>query len=288
VSVSWREDLAGWGFLSFAFAIVGVFVVSAIGYIGYLSLTDYSGIGTPGWVGLKNYADLFADPVARTALVNTLIVTGVSVPAILVLSLAVALLLNREFRGVRFVRAAYFLPSVISVVVAAAVFRTLYEYPNGVVNTLLDVVGIAPIAWYTDSRYALGAVIVLNVWRSVAFFGLIFLAALQDTPQALLDAAKVDGANAPQRLRHVIVPHLRPVILFATVLSTVWGFRTFAEPNVLTNGGPGDATRTVALYAYNSAFQFQRFGFASAMAILLLIVIVLVSVVQLKLRDDDA
>lgn len=282
-----QEALDGYIFIFMSLVIIGVFVLFATGYAFYLSFTNYSGFRPPQFVGLRNYINVFRDTIALQSFRNTLFYVMITVPLNLILSLAAAMLLNREFRGIRFVRSAYFVPVVVSAVVTVTIFKAMYEFPDGVFNELLKLIGLKPIAWYRDKRYALMSIIIMSLWKSTSFNSIIFLAALQDTPQDLIDAAKVDGANAWQRFLNVIVPHLRPVITFVVVLGTIGGFRIFTEPYVLTQGGPENATRTIALYTYNNAFQYRMFGYAGALSFVLLAIILLISLIQLRLSRAD-
>ncbi|NOZ29495.1 MAG: sugar ABC transporter permease [Chloroflexi bacterium] len=282
-----REAIDGYMFIALSALIIGVFVLFAAGYAFYLSFTNYSGFQPPQFVGLRNYVNVFRDTIALQSFRNTLIFVMVTVPLNVLLSLAVAMLLNREFVGMRLIRSIYFIPVVVSAVVTVTIFKVLYEFPDGVFNELLKAAGLEPIAWYRDKHYALISIMIMSLWKSTSFNSIIFLAALQDTPRDLIDAAKVDGADGWQRFLNVIVPHLRPVITFVVVLGTIGGFRVFTEPYVLTQGGPENATRTIALYTYNNAFQYRMFGYAGALSFVLLAIILLISLIQLRLSRAD-
>lgn len=283
-----RDAVDGYLFIAPAVLIIGIFVLGAAVYALYLSFTNYTGLSAPSFVGLHNYVTTFRDAIALQSFVNTLIFTGVTIPANVVLALGVGLILNRRFVGIRFLRTAYFIPVVVSTVVAVSVFKAMYDFRYGVFNAILGLVGIAPIGWYADQHYAMLSVIVLSLWKSVSFNSIIFLAALQDTPDDLIDAAKVDGANALRRFGHVILPHLRPVVTFILILSAIGGFRIFTEPYVLTQGGPANATRTIMLYVYNSAFSYNQMGYAAALSFVLLVIILVLSLILLYLSESEA
>lgn len=283
-----REAVDGYLFIAPAVLILGVFVLGAGIYALYLSFTNYTGLSAPHFVGLHNYAATFHDTIALQSFANTLIFTGVTIPANIALSLGAGLILNRRFIGVRFLRTAYFIPVVVSAVVAVSVFKAMYDFRYGVFNAILGLVGIQPIGWYADQHYAMLSVIILSLWKSISFNSIIFLAALQDTPDDLIDAAKVDGANAIQRFAHVILPHLRHVVTFVLILSAIGGFRVFTEPYVLTQGGPDNATRMIMLYIYNSAFSYNQMGYAAALSFVLLAIILILSLILLRLSEPDA
>jgi ABC-type sugar transport system permease subunit len=282
-SLKGRERIDGYAFMSLSLFIVGVFVFLALGLAFYLSLTDYTGFAPPRFIGLKNYLDIFRDSIALKSFANTLQFVVMTVVANVVLALAIALLLNRVFPGIRFVRAAYLVPVVATGVVTISIFKMLYAFPYGVFNQILSWVGLEPIGWYTDKRYALFSVVLLTLWHRLPFLGMIFLAAMQDVPQDLMGAAKVDGANAWQRFLHVTLPHLWPMITFVAVISTIEGFRYLLGPLVLTGGGPQNATRTIALYIYNNAFQYHQMGYAGAISFILLLIILGFASIQLRL-----
>ena len=287
----WRTRLErhvqGWLFMGPAVAVIGTFLIASGLYAFYLSFTDYNALGPPKFVGISNYRRIFADPIAVRSFLNTVKYAAMFVPLNLVFSLGLAMLLNRRFPGMRIIRGIYFIPVVVSTVVVVSIFKAMLEYKFGVVNYLVQAVGLEPIPWYADRHWALFTIVLLGLWKSAPFNSIIFLAGLQDVPAELVDAAKVDGANAWQRFRNVVMPHLRHVTTFVVVLSTIGAFRVFTEMYVLTKGGPENSTRTISLYAYNTAFTYWNMGYACALSFVLLAIVLLVALVQLRASRAD-
>jgi len=275
---STRRAKTGEALAALSFVLPGVSVISICVFIPMaialvLSFTHCSQFLSVRWAGFSNYARLFSDPKASGAIANTLLYTITSVPATLVCSLAVALILNREFPGIRFIRSVYFVPVAVSGVVTASIFRFLFDPTNGPLNAVLGVLGFEPVAWLGDPQYAMGAIIFMSLWKGTAFFAIILLAALQHVPRELLEAATVDGAGPIARFFHVTLPSIRGTVITVVMLSSIGAFRVFEPMFVLTRGGPADSTQTVALLAYNAAFQDGEIGYANAIGFALLVVI---------------
>jgi multiple sugar transport system permease protein len=235
-----------------------------------LSFTHCTRYGTITWAGLYNYRKLATDPLALRSFLNTLQYVVVFVPTNLALSLSIAMLLNRQFPGMRLIRSVYFVPVVVSGVVAVSIFRFVYDRDYGPVNALLGTIGFQPVPWLWDRSWAMWSIIAMDLWKSSAFFSIIFLAALQDVPRELHEAAMVDGAGAGARFLHVTLPWLRPVMVAVIILSSIGAFRVFIPMFVLTEGGPAYATRTIALHAYLAGFRDGQLGYSSATSFALL------------------
>jgi len=247
-----NEALTGAVFLLPGITIIFLCVFIPIVLAFCLSFTHCTRFLTISWAGLYNYKKLFTDPLALKSLLNTLTYVVAFVPLNLVLALAIALLLNRRFPGVRLVRGVYFVPVVLSMVVTVSVFRFLYDYRFGPLNAALDTIGFTAVPWLDDKSYALWAIIGMALWKSSAFFSIILLAALQDVPKSLHEAAMVDGAGRIMRFFHVTIPSLMPVMTAIIALSSIGAFRVFIPMFVLTQGGPAFSTRTMALHAYST------------------------------------
>ena len=273
-----REALAGALFLLPGVGIIFTFVLFPALLAFLLSFTHCTRFGTITWAGLYNYRKLATDPIALRSFLNTLQYVIVFVPANLVLALTIAVLLNRQFRGMRIIRSVYFVPVVVSGVVAVSIFRFLYDHDYGPINSLLATLGFEPIPWLWDKRWAMWAIIGMSLWKSSAFFSIILLAALQDVPRELHEAAMVDGAGAAARFRHVTIPCLRPVMIAVLALSSIGAFRVFIPMFVLTEGGPAYSTRTIALHAYLAGFRDGRLGYSSAISFALLLIILCATV----------
>lgn len=265
--------------LSIIFLCVAVPSALAFG----LSFTHCSRFLSIQWAGLYNYRKLLEDPVVLKAFGNTLRYVIVFVPANLVISMAIALLLNREFRGMKVVRSVYFVPVAVSGVVAISIFRFMFDRNYGPINALLGTLGFEKVPWLWSEQWAMWAIIMLSLWKSAAFFSLILLAALQDVPKDLQQAATVDGAGTVGRFLHVTLPSIRGVTMTVIVLSSIGAFRIFEPMFVLTKGGPNDSTQTVALQAYDTAFTGGELGYACAISFALLGVILVATAALNKL-----
>lgn len=248
----------------------------------YLSLTDFHILRNPRWVGLENYRELlFEDELFWIALRNTLYYLAVAVPLGTVVSLGLALLVNARMPSIAIFRTVYYLPTVVPVVASALIWLMLLNPRFGLVNTLLRLTGLSPPGWLADPAWAKPAFILMSLW-GVGGSMVIHLAALQDVPADLLDAARLDGANAWQRTLHVTLPMISPAILFTVIVGVIQAFQYFTPPFVLTDGGPNNATLFYALYLYRVAFQFLKMGYASAMAWLLFLLILACTLLILR------
>ncbi|MGC8669060.1 MAG: carbohydrate ABC transporter permease [Chthonomonadales bacterium] len=250
-----------------------VFTAYPIAASLYYSFCSYDAIRPPHWVGLQNYERMFLeDPLFWKSLWNTLYMVVVGLPVGLAASLGIALLLNRKLRGIAFYRTLYYLPSITPVVAASIIWLWLLNPEIGLVNVALRWVGIVhPPAWLTDPAWAKPGLILMGVWGAGGSM-VIYLAGLQDIPEALYEAAALDGAGRWARFRHVTLPMLSPVILFNLIMGLIGSFQYFTQAYVMTNGGPQDATMFYALHLFNQAFLDFKMGYASAMAWFLFVI----------------
>ncbi|MFI6830757.1 carbohydrate ABC transporter permease [Kribbella sp. NPDC050241] len=256
-----------WCYVFIAPAVLGLLLFSIgpmLASLG-LSFTSYDMLTNPVWTGGDNYSALFADPIFRKSLSVTLIYGVVSVPATMILALVLAILLNTKLPAQKFFRSAYYLPSVISGVAVAMVWKWMFNGEYGLINAALAKVGIDGPSWLTDEQWALRALIFMSLW---GFGGtmLIYLAGLQGVPKELYEAAKVDGASTFRQHLHVTVPMLSSVTLFNLIMGIINSLQVFAEPFVLTQGGPNNSTLLLSVYLYQNAFQYLKMGYASAIA----------------------
>jgi multiple sugar transport system permease protein len=275
-----RAGLPGYVLVAPAVVVTVVFFLVPMVISGYWSLTDYNGIKPPVFVGLDNYAALLGDPRFLRTIQNTVffVVMGMGIGPLL--GLASAILLNESVRLRALFRTAFFLPTMVSLVAVATVWKLLYQ-DQGLINDLLGVFGLPGHAWLNDPTTALPAVVVTSIWQGFGFETVVFLAALQAIPRETYDAAKVDGAGAWAQFRHVTLPGLRATILFIYIIGIIGSFQAFDQIFVMTQGRPGISTRTVV---YDLVDEFQRLdlGTASAIAYLLLIVLAILSFVQIR------
>ena len=285
-----KRTRAAWLFLAPAILLILVFFVVPVGAGLLLSLTDFDiyAIGSPGvarFVGLDNYLRLLRDGTFWTAVSNTLKFVLIGGPLSVAVSLAAALLLNAKLVRMRsFFRTLYFAPVVTTLVSVAIVWRYLYHPKYGLLNYLLGFVGIEPIDWLGDPQWAMPAIILLAVWKNFGYNMLIFVAGLQTIPENLYEAAAIDGAGAVRRFRHITVPGLAPTFLFVSVTTMIGFFQLFAEPYVMTQGGPLGATRSLVLFMYEEGFRWWRMGMAAAVAGVLLVITLIGAMIQMKLQ----
>lgn len=275
-----------WGYAFVAIPVLG-FVVFALGPMAaslYLSFTHYEVLTPPRWVGLDNYGRLFnRDFFIWRTLANTAFYL-LGIPLGMALSLLLALALNQKLKLERFFRTVYFVPSVCSVVAAAMLWKWIYNADYGLLNTYLRALGVTdPPAWLADPRLVKPALIVMGIWGGLGYNMVLFLAALQGVPRSLLEAAELDGANAWQRLRHVILPAISPMTFFIAVTSVIGGLQNFDQVYVMTRGGPEYRSATFMLYLYVTGFQYFQMGYASAMAWVLGLLVLVVTVLQFRL-----
>ena len=276
-----------------ALLVIGLFFFVPVVAALLLSLTDFDiyAIAHPDRlriVGFANYAGLLHEPRFWTALRNTVYFVVVGGPLSVAVSLGAALLLSARlvrFRG--FFRTVFFLPVVTTLVAVAVVWRYLHHPRSGLLNLLLARVGIGPIDWLGDPHWAMPAIILLAVWKNFGFNMIIFVAGLQGIPERLYEAAELDGAGARARFRYVTLPLLAPTFLFVAIITMIGYFQLFAEPYVMTQGGPGSSTLSVVLLMYEEGFRWWNMGRGSAIAFVLFAIILVLTLVQLRLRRPE-
>ncbi|MFI5020946.1 MAG: carbohydrate ABC transporter permease [Alphaproteobacteria bacterium] len=227
----------------------------------------------PRWIGLDNYRELFAAPLFRRVLANTAIYTGLTVPLSIGLGLALALALNQRLRGAHILRTLFYTPVVLPTVAAATVALWIFNTNYGLANYLLGLAGQDPVAWLTDSDMALSTIIAIGVWKTFGYFMLVYLAALQALPQTVLEAARLDGARPWDRFWSITWPLLRPTTWFAIVIALILSFQAFDFVNIMTQGGPSNATNLLVFYIYQHGFQYFRLGFAAAISVVMFVLV---------------
>ena len=280
----------GWLFVSPALLTIGVFFLLPVTAALLLSFTDFDIYALRSFenariVGLHNYVTLLRDPLFWTALENTLYFVLVGGPLSVAVSLGAALLVNAKlvrFRG--FFRTVYFAPVVTTLVAVAVVWRYLYHPQFGLLNYVLGLVGIGPIDWLGDPSWAMPSIILLAVWKNFGYNMVIFIAGLQAIPGYLYEAAELDGAGPWQRFRHITLPSLAPTFLFVGLITMIGYFQLFAEPYVMTQGGPLHATYSVVLFMYEQGFRWWNMGFAASIAFVLFVIILSATLLQLRLQ----
>jgi multiple sugar transport system permease protein len=259
-----------------------VFVLLPLVLTVYYSFTSYNLFSAPHPNGLGNYQHLARDTRLRQTYLNTAIFCVLAVPLNVGLALVLAVGLNRRMHGwVRMaIRSAFFFPSLVGLIFVAIVWQFFFQTSNGIFNYYLGLVGIGPVHWLSSTAWALPSIVILDVWKNVGLAMLIFLAGLQGIPKVYYEAASLDGASAWRQFRSVTIPLLSPQIFFVTTLYLIGALKVFDSIVVLTNGGPGDSSRSVVMYIYEKAFQSFDFGYAAAVSVSLLVVIAAVTALQ--------
>jgi multiple sugar transport system permease protein len=266
-----------------------IFTVFAVGFAFYISFHEWNIIKPDKpYVGLENYIKLMGDPRFYRAVKNTLTFM-VGVPLNLLSGLFVALLLNTKVRGQAIYRTLFYIPVVTPLVVSSIIWKWVYQGDYGLLNYYLLKLGLIDhkIVWLADPNLALPALIIMGIWGGTGATMVIYLAGLQSIPEEMYDAAKVDGANAVQRLLYITIPLLRPTTFFLFITSVIGTFQIFTEVYIMTNGGPLNRTTTIGYYLYTNAFRELEMGYASAMAFVLFAMIFVFTVIQWKYTRGD-
>jgi multiple sugar transport system permease protein len=278
-----KPSLAGWTFAAPALLVISLFFFLPVVAALALSVTDFdiyalADIGNLRFVAFDNYIGLLHNPLFWKTLANTLYFVVVGVPLSIAVSLGSALLLQSKlgrFKG--FFRTAFFAPVVTTVVAVAVIWRYLFHTRYGLVNWGLSLVGIDPVDWLGDPHWAMPTIILFAVWKNFGYNMIIFLAGLQSIPEDLYEAARIDGAGVWKKFRHVTLPMLGPVLLLVGILTMSGYFQLFAEPYVMTQGGPLESTKSVLYLMYEEGFKWWNLGNASAVAFLLFVLMTAVT-----------
>jgi multiple sugar transport system permease protein len=280
---------AAWVFLAPAMIVLGLFFLVPVIAALVLSLTDYdlyalADIHNLRFVALANYWELLKRPLFWSALGHTVYFVAIGVPLSMIVSLGAALLLNSPLaRAKPFFRTALFAPVVTTVVAVAVIWRYLFNTKYGMVNFSLGQFGIDPVDWLGDPRWSMPTIILFAVWKNFGYNMIIFLAGLQAIPPDLYEAARIDGASTARQFRHITLPMLRPTLVMVSILTVAGYFQLFAEPYVMTEGGPLQSTVSVLYLMYEEGFKWWNLGSASAVAFLLFVIMFAVTAVMLRL-----
>jgi multiple sugar transport system permease protein len=289
-----RSGRAAWWFVAPALIVLTLFFFLPVLGAFVMSLTDFDiyalgDIDNLRVVGFQNYGRLLQEPLFWKALGNTLYFVVLGVPLSIGVSLGAALLVNSKLaRWHGFFRTVFFAPVVTTLVAVAVVWRYIFHTRYGFLNYALDGIGLGPIDWMGDPHWAMPAIVILAVWKNFGYNMIILLAALQNIPEDLYEAARIDGASGWQLFRHVTLPGLGPVLLLVSILTMTGYFQLFAEPYVMTEGGPLQSTLSVLYFMYDEGFKWWSLGRASAVAFLLFVLMFAVTAVQLRLGRERA
>lgn len=280
----WSDSFWAVLFLLPTFLGLSLVIGSVVGGFA-ISLTNWDILTPPTWAGLGNYRTMFLeDDKFGQTLLNTLYFSLGVVPLGTALSLLAALVMNQGIKGQNFFRTIYFLPTVSSGIAIALLWGWLYNNQFGLINYLLEGIGLPKVSWLGDKRFAMPAIIIMSIWRGLGYNMVLFLAGLQGIAQEYYEAAKIDGANRWQNFWHITLPLLSPTTFLVLVLSMIGSFQVFEATYVMTQGGPNYATYTMVLYIFFSGFQWFRMGYASALAYMLFAIILILTLLQVRLE----
>lgn len=280
-----HETLWAWGMMTPTLLGLLFFMVGPMAVAVYISFTEWSLLGSPEWLGLKNFSQLFRDPLFWTAWRNTLVYTGVSVPLSMILGLGIAVLLNRKLPGMAIFRVLFFVPMTVGVVASGLLWSWMFTPQYGLINYLFHFVGLGPYPWLTGTSTAMPSIIIVGVWRALGFNIIVFLAGLQAVPEQLYDAATVDGAGPVRKFRHITIPLLSPTLFFGALIGVIMSFQVFEQTYVMTQGGPGNSTLTIIYFIFQQGFSYLRMGYASAASVTFLVVLALGTALMLRLQS---
>ena len=284
--------LTPWLFLGVPLIIYLIWVIGPMFYTFYLSLTNWDGLSTPGFVRFRNYARLFQDPVFFISLKNNLrwILAFITVPVVCGLVLAMAL--NKSLPGDRFFKASFYAPMVLSLVVCGLIWSWMYHPENGLINAVFRKLGLDSLTrgWLSDQNLVMWAVIAVAVWRQVGYVMVLYLAGLKNVDSWLVDASKVDGANSWQVFRHVIMPQLAPITVIVITISIIDSLRAFDLVSVMTRGGPYNSSSVLANFMYIEAFNNYKMGYAAAVSVILFLISLIFIGIYLRrvLKTEEA
>lgn len=257
-----------------------LFVLFPVVFSIVLTFHKWNIISPMEFVGVDNYARLFADRLFWKAILNTLFFLVIHIPLQIVVALALAYFLNQKLVARAFFRASFFLPVVISGVVVTILWQQLYGLESGIINRILISMGLGRVEWLTDWRVAMASIAIMATWKNVGLYVILFLVGLQTVPASYYEAADVEGATPWQKFRYITLPAINPTIFMVVILSTVGGFSLFIEPYIMTGGGPLNSTLSGMLYIYKQAFEYYHMGYSATLGLFFAILIMVVVMVQ--------
>lgn len=277
-----KNNLAGYVFLAPALIAFFFFIGGPIAKTIWLSFFDFNLISESKFLGLANYTRLFSDKITLTILGNTFLLTAVLVVMHLVMALFLSSLIYRERnRTLRyFYRTSIYFPSILTTAAVAVAWYFMFNYDYGVLNWLLGKFSLSKIPWLTSNTWVILTIAIFSLWKFVGIYFLYYLIGLQNIPTGYYDAAEIDGANRVQTFFRITLPLLSPTIFFVMTITIINTFQIFDEPYIITNGGPGNSTRTMALYIYEKSFKSYEMGYSSAIATILFLIIFIFTIIQ--------
>ena len=271
-------------FIFFFIPVISAFIISFTDFDIY-ALGDFS---TVRFIGFNNYIKLFDDPLFYTALKNTFYFVIMAGPLSIAVSLGAALLLNSKLVKYKSIfRLSYFIPVVTTLVAVAIVWRFIYHPKFGIINYILSLIGIAPIDWLGEPSTAMPAIVLMSVWKNFGYNMIIFIAGLQNIPEDLYEAASIEGASGWQKFKSITLPMLAPTTIFISIITMIGYFQLFAEPYIMTQGGPLNSTLSIVQFMYQEGFRWWNMGYSASIAFVLFFIIMLGTIVQLKIQKSS-
>ncbi len=282
------KDDSMWAWLMLAPNIIGFLMFMLIPMVATfaLSFTQYNMLNPPKFIGLENYINMIKDPIVQQVTLNTLLYTVITVPIGMVISLLLAVMLDQKIPFRRFFRAAFFLPSITSMVVVAIVWQWIYNPEFGLLNYFLSLFGIKGPKWLLDANTSLISLAIVGIWKSAGYNMIIFLSGLQGISTSYYEAAKLDGASGFAAFRYITLPLLKPTTFFIFIMSVISSFQVFDQVMLMTQGGPGRSSSVLVHYLYQSAFQYFKLGYACAIAYLLFFIIMIITVFNMRMEKN--
>lgn len=285
---------AAYLFLSPALLAIFIFFLIPVLAALLMSFTDFDiyslgNLSYARFIGLQNYIEIFKDPLFWQSLKNTLYFVVAGGPLSIAVSLAAAMLLSSKlvkYKGI--FRLVYFMPVVTTLVAVSILWRFIYHPRFGILNYVLGFIGIHPIDWLGNPHWAMPAIILMAVWKNFGYNMIIFIAGLQNIPEDLYEAANLEGASEWNKFKNITLPMLAPTTLFVSIITMIGYFQLFAEPYVMTQGGPLNSTLSIVLYMYQEGFRWWNMGYSAALAFILFFIILIVSLIQLKVQRETA
>ncbi|HKJ81143.1 MAG TPA: sugar ABC transporter permease [Ignavibacteriaceae bacterium] len=272
----------------FIFFLIPVFAALLMSFTNF-DIYSLGHISYARFVGLSNYIEIFKDPLFWQSLINTFYFVIAGGPLSIAVSLGAALLLSSKlvkFKGI--FRLVYFMPVVTTLVAVSILWRFIYQPRFGILNYLLGFIGIHPIDWLGNPHWAMPAIILMAIWKNFGYNMIIFIAGLQNIPEDLYEAANIEGASEWNKFKNITLPMLAPTTLFVSIITIIGYFQLFAEPYVMTQGGPLNSTLSIVLYMYREGFRWWNMGYSAAIAFILFFIILVISLIQLKVQRETA
>ena len=251
-----------------------------------LSFTNYDMLTAPKFIGIQNYITMAKDPIVRQVTLNTIIYTVLTVPIGMCISLFLAVMLDQKIGFRKFYRAAFFLPSITSMVVVAIVWQWIYNPDYGLLNYCLSLFGIQGPKWLLDAKTALLSLAIVGIWKSAGYNMIIFLSGLQGISTTYYEAAELDGASKWAQFRYITLPMLKPTTFFIFIMAVISSFQVFDQVMLMTKGGPGRASSVLVHYLYQNAFQYFKLGYACAIAYLLFFIVMIITVFNMRMEKN--